>query len=960
MIAVTNLNDSGPGSLREALEEVREPRIVVFRVSGCIDLKERIRVSRGNLTLAGQSAPGGGICLRHHGLVLSEAENLVIRHIRVRPGDGAGQEMDAMTAEDCENLIIDHCSVSWATDETLTAYHNRNTTVQWCLISESLFLSAHRKGAHGYGGIWGGSSSSWHHNLLAHHSSRNPRFARDEEPIDYRNNVIYNWGFNSAYGGEGCSVNVVANCYIPGPATEKPDRILEASAAKGRWFIEDNLVVGAPGLDRDNWQGGVQEPWTDEAGLRLFKSLSAAYLTTETARQAQDSVLKEAGATLPTRDAVDARIVAEVRSRSARFGKSFRGGGNGIIDTPADVGGWPNLEPGEPPPDKDEDGMPDPWEGSNGLDPSDPSDGPGDEDGDGYTNVEEFLNGTLPRQAVDYTIPKELPAQTVKPAQPAKFWNREIVVSADGKGHFRDLREAIEAAPALSGAPFPIRILAGTYPGSLVIPEDKPLLRLEADGEVILTGTSEGPALQVAGGAFQARGITFRSSGSHPAVVVHGDRAVFRDCQLRGEENALALATGRTYLRECRLEGRATLVAAAGKATAFLDRCKLHLLGPGPCASVPKVSGRTFGVIFSRCVLSAEANVSGVALTDGPPDRSCAAFLEMDLPEFVDEAHRSIWKKRGSKEFGDKVSLSGFLGASDGWNPAAPAVPLVMLSAGPPGVPAHVVGLGGNGHVSLSWDKAENAVSYTVKREKDDASGFGVVTSGLNKTSWIDRAAGPQGTRRYTIAAVSASGQSAESAPVTVPVSGDGLPAPWALTTTGAGTGEAVFANGTLMLRAPETTGLFAWQAVTGEAELLVHVDRLVGHGNGDAAGKGVAPEAGILLQQGLGVAGEGGASLWLSIRGDGRPTLRWQIASGTGESLRGGALGVPCWLKLTRQQAQYRAEVSRDGVSWTAVGETSLPGLAGPVCAGLFLSSGEAVFNGIAFPSPPPPNAEP
>jgi len=944
VIAVTNLADSGPGSLREALEESREPRIVVFHVSGYIDLKDRIRLSHGNVTVAGQSAPGGGICLRRHGLALSGARNVILRHLRIRPGDETGEEMDALTGENCENVIIDHCSLSWATDETLTMYRNKNTTVQWCNISESLFRSAHSKGAHGYGGIWGGSRATWHHNLLAHHSSRNPRFARGESPIDYRNNLIYNWGFNSAYGGEESSVNLVANCYVPGPATNKPDRILEAAAEKSKWFIEDNLVVGSPGLDRDNWQGGVQEPWTDERGLRLLKSLPAAYLTTETAEQAHDSVLEEAGATLPARDAHDARVLLEVRSRSARFGKSYDGGGNGIIDTPADAGGWPTLEAGEAPPDKDGDGMPDTWETTHKLNPADPSDGPADEDEDGYTNVEEYLNGTLPRQFVDYAIPKQLPAQTVKPTQPAKFWTREIIVAADGTGHFRDLREAIEAAPALADAPFPIKVMPGVYQGPVVIPEDKPLLRIEADGEVIVKGASNAPALHVAGGAFAAKEIAFQASGKNPAVLVTGDRAVFRECKLLGEDTALQLKTGRIYLRECRFEARNTLVAAAGTASAYLDRCELHLDAKGEVVSIPKVSGRAFGAVLSRCLLSAAPDVSGVLLSDGAPDASPAAFLEMELPEFVDPAFRTVWTNRSPKDFGDEVNQSEFLGASDGWNPSAPAVPLAMLAVGPPGTPAQPVGLGGNGHVSLSWGEAENAVSYSVKREKDDASGFSTVVSGLSKLHWIDRNPGPAASRRYLIAAVSASGKSAEADPVTVAISGEGLPIPWALTASG--NGAAAFANGTLSLQAPA----FAWQAVTGDAEIQVHVSRFTGSSKSGSAG--------IRLQSGP-ASGEEGPFVALEIRADGRPALHWQTSPGTAESLRGGALPVPCWLKLTRRQEEFRGEVSTDGVTWTPVGETSIPPLAGPVSAGLSASEAEAGFDGIAFPLPAPPNAE-
>ena len=197
---VTNLNDSGEGSLRAAVE-ASGPRTVVFRVSGTIDLKKSLNIKKPYITIAGQTAPGDGIALKGHSLGLV-ADEIIVRHIRVRFGDESGEDKDAISGRYMSNIILDHVSASWSVDECVSIYHCENITVQWCLISESMYKSNHSKGHHGFGGIWGSNHSTYHHNLLAHHSSRNPRFASGCGNTDYRNNVVYNWGYNSCYGGE--------------------------------------------------------------------------------------------------------------------------------------------------------------------------------------------------------------------------------------------------------------------------------------------------------------------------------------------------------------------------------------------------------------------------------------------------------------------------------------------------------------------------------------------------------------------------------------------------------------------------------------------------------------------------------------------------------------------------------------------------------------------------------------
>ncbi|MBN2560505.1 MAG: pectate lyase [Phycisphaerae bacterium] len=410
VIAVTNLNDSGPGSLRAAVE-AKGARIVIFRVSGNIALKSSLRLRDGDITIAGQTAPGDGICLKDFGLDLSGANNVIIRYLRVRPGDSSGTALDAVGGRSGENIIIDHCSMSWSVDECVSIYSGaRNVTVQWCLISESLYQSVHGKGHHGFGGIWGGRNASWHHNLLAHHSSRNPRIVGKSvggQLVDLRNNVIYNWGYNSTYGGDGdVRVNLINNVYKPGPATRENVRARLANPSKGEeprnWWVAGNLAVGSPEVTANNWLGVHPSGGIAVDDLRAKGPFEVATVTTQSAEEAFELVLNQAGATLPRRDRLDARIVEEVRTGTARFGETYEAGGKGIIDSQKTVGGWPDLRATTAPADSDGDGMPDEWELRFRFDPKAPSDGPQDKDRDGYTNLEEYLNGSDPTVFVKY------------------------------------------------------------------------------------------------------------------------------------------------------------------------------------------------------------------------------------------------------------------------------------------------------------------------------------------------------------------------------------------------------------------------------------------------------------------------------------------------------------------------------------------------------------------------------
>jgi hypothetical protein len=424
---VTNLNDDGEGSLRAAVE-ASGPRTVVFRVSGTITLNSRLTISNPYITIAGQTAPGDGICIRRHQVSI-DADEVIIRYIRIRVGDESGEDDDAISSRYTKNIIMDHLSASWSVDETMSIYHCENITVQYCLVSESMYKSNHIKGHHGFGGIWGANRSTYHHNLLAHHPSRNPRFASGCGNTDYRNNVIYNWGYQSCYGGEKqqqgnpkfnfAAVNMVANYYKPGPATgpgEVSHRIASPStrdgaADYGKWYIAENVVEGNATVTANNWNGGVQpndwdigeQPHGDSsfnAGFKLEQPWQSMPIRQQTAEEAYYSVLDNVGATLPKRDVLDTRIIDEVRLGYATHeGATYKPNNDmsdkskmsGIIDTQTDVGGWPELKSTTAPTDTDHDGMPDDWEIIKGLNPNNAADR-NNVAADGFTMLEKYLN----------------------------------------------------------------------------------------------------------------------------------------------------------------------------------------------------------------------------------------------------------------------------------------------------------------------------------------------------------------------------------------------------------------------------------------------------------------------------------------------------------------------------------------------------------------------------------------
>lgn len=437
---VTSLADDGSeGTLRWALAK-GGTKTIVFDVSGTIHLQSSLDISVGNVTIAGQTAPGDGICVADYPVAI-KANNVIVRYMRFRLGNknvlaNGADGWDGFGGFDHQDWMIDHCSVSWSIDECLSVLGNKNTTVQWCLVAQSLVNSGHSKGSHGYGGNWGGSGASFHHNLIAHHGSRTPRLGprpktQLDERMDMRNNVIYNFGGNGCYGGEGMTVNIVNNYYKPGPGTptdKKGYRIAgigirtqsyvntypayaPALHLWGKYYVAGNYNSKYTSVNNDNWTYGIinqinandcDGTFTAETKdtIKLTEPMDFVATTTHTAADAYDRVLDYAGASL-SRDSFDALMVSDARNGVA----SYTGNGlskgfvnsqddNRPADAPEDWSAWPTLVSGSAPTDTDGDGMPDEWESANGLDANDPADGK-TIGADGYTNLEHYLNSLV-------------------------------------------------------------------------------------------------------------------------------------------------------------------------------------------------------------------------------------------------------------------------------------------------------------------------------------------------------------------------------------------------------------------------------------------------------------------------------------------------------------------------------------------------------------------------------------
>lgn len=409
VIEVTNLNDNGSGSLRACIE-ASGPRTCVFRIGGTIETSSIMTIKNPYITIAGQSAPGDGITLKASpsygkGSLAIRTHDVIIRHIRVRPGPSTGQtsERRGITVESSSstntpyNIILDHVSISWATDDNLTLIDGvRDFTIQWSIISEGLSNSTHSEGEHSKGMAISGKmynssvktgNISVHHNLFAHNNDRNPRHAA-WGLVDMVNNVIYNWGFNSFEANDGQTkvpANIVGNYFKAGVDSDAEEVLVDADEGHGaEIFVFDN--IGPNRLSNSDPQHNIVE--SKSRGYIVPNRFDAPPITTTSPQDAYNAVLANAGARKPNVDSVDQRIVNSVINKTGR-----------IIDNPSQVGGWPVLSTVSVDNDADNDGMDDPWEITHFGNTSRGSanDSSPDFDGDGYTDLEEFLNGTNPK-----------------------------------------------------------------------------------------------------------------------------------------------------------------------------------------------------------------------------------------------------------------------------------------------------------------------------------------------------------------------------------------------------------------------------------------------------------------------------------------------------------------------------------------------------------------------------------
>lgn len=401
VLYVTNLNDAGEGSLRWAVEQ-EGARTVVFAVSGTIDLKSRLDIENPYITIAGQTAPGDGICLKGETLRIA-ANHVVVRYIRVRLGDGkhgvgSKQGKDAVSISKGENIIVDHCSASWSLDEILSSSSYRPSlsfvTVQWCFITEAL-----NPDNHGFGSLirgTGGAKYSYLYNLYASNKGRNPRpgnynsnpYTEDPEGLllDFRNNVLYNWGGSHAgYNADKVSVtklNYVGNYLIPGKDSRANGIAYSTGSPYNKSYFSGNYYDGKS--PKNQWElVNFNKAWSKEQieAYKQTKPFETGLVNTKPADEAFVKVLELGGAVWPKRDAVDERIVKGIKNRSGS-----------IIKSQEEVGGWPTLKSKPVIKDSDQDGMPDDWEIKNGLNPNNAEDRDNVAE-DGYTMLEKYING---------------------------------------------------------------------------------------------------------------------------------------------------------------------------------------------------------------------------------------------------------------------------------------------------------------------------------------------------------------------------------------------------------------------------------------------------------------------------------------------------------------------------------------------------------------------------------------
>lgn len=671
---VTSLEDSQePGTLRWAIRK-KGARTILFKVSGEIKLNSPLKINNGDLTIAGQSAPGDGICITNHETIIS-ADNVVIRFIRFRLGDKAQNAVDALSGFRNKQIIIDHCSMSWGVDELSSFYDNQNFTMQWCFITESLRNSVHNKGKHGYGGIWGGQNASFHHNLLAHNDSRNPRFCGsrysnqpDLEKVDFRNNVIYNWGSNNIYAAEGGEYNLVANYFKPGPASRNSasKRILNPDADDGKnnqpagvhghFYLSGNILEGNEEVSSNNLLGvelgssfEKNAPQVSLHDIIATDAYPMPAITTDNALQAYKKVLSYGGCSL-VRDVHDKRYVENVKEGFYTF-EGSAGSSGGLIDSQEDVGGWPKYNTYNEYEDSNEDGIPDGW-----LEKNYPDKKANDRNQEGYTHLELYLNSLVSHlmgnSSTDTCSRHQNTSSTVK----------KIVVDQQGNGDFRSLQEAVNAVRAFDPEYNTVIFLKkGTYYEKVIIPDYLHNLRIVGEDKenTIISyndhaklnnmGTFLTYTLMIRGSGIILENLTIENNAPMvaQAVALHteGDCIILKNCRLLGNQDTLYTGSegGRHFFYNCYIEGTTDFIF--GPSTAWFEQCDIHGKKNSYITAASTPSKIPFGYIFNRCNITTADEVTSLYL--GRPWRPYAMtlFMNSSLPEAIHPQGWHNWDK---------------------------------------------------------------------------------------------------------------------------------------------------------------------------------------------------------------------------------------------------------------------------------------------------------------------------
>lgn len=666
VLYVTSLDDSDePGTLRWAVRQ-KGSRTILFKVSGQIRLKSPLSINNNDVTIAGQSAPGDGICISDYETTIS-ADNVIIRFVRFRLGDRSKRAVDALSGYRNKNIIIDHCSMSWAVDENSSFYDNTYFTMQWCFITESLRRSVHNKGNHGYGGIWGGQNASFHHNLIAHNDSRNPRFCGsrysnrpDLELVDFRNNVIYNWGANNIYAAEGGRYNIVNNYFKPGPASKgasrkriiKPDaddgKNKQPRGTYGHFFLSGNYLEGNPGVSRDNSLGvepgesfGKFAPGIELEDILSGQEFTVTPITTHSAEEAYEKVLAYGGCSLE-RDIHDQRYVENVKTGTYTY-EGSAGSGNGLIDTQDDVGGWPEYKTRNAYKDSNSDGIPDGW-----IEANYPGKTANDLNSEEYTYLEVYLHSLVAHL---------MGGEYYSAAEKAK----QIVVDQSGKGDYTTIQEAVNSIRAFDpDGPTVIFIKKGIYHEKVVIPdyvcnlkligEDRytTIIRYDDHARKDDMGTFRTYTLQIRGNDIVLENLTIENAAEPvaQAVALHteGDRIIVRNCRLLGNQDTVYTGgdRGRLYFAQCYIEGTTDFIF--GPATAWFEKCVIHCKKNSYITAANTPETIPFGYVFHQCRITTAKEVNSVYL--GRPWRPYAmtVFMYCDLPKGINPAGWDNWR----------------------------------------------------------------------------------------------------------------------------------------------------------------------------------------------------------------------------------------------------------------------------------------------------------------------------